>query len=52
MLGRSQVVRQRLLMPRTAGSNPAAPASQSIENKELFQKLAANFWSTVYGLKT
>lgn len=28
-LGRSQVVRQRLLVPPCAGSNPAAPASRS-----------------------
>ncbi len=29
LLGRRQEVRQRLLMPSFAGSNPAAPASQS-----------------------
>ena len=30
LLGRRQVVRQRVLIPSFAGSNPAAPATQSL----------------------
>jgi hypothetical protein len=37
LMGRRQVVRQRLLMPSFAGSNPAAPASN--DNQSDFKLL-------------
>jgi hypothetical protein len=37
-LGRSQVVRQRILIPPFPGSSPGAPANQSIEEQTLFDR--------------
>ncbi len=35
MLGRSQVVRQRFLVPCTVGSNPTAPATMAVMEPNL-----------------
>jgi hypothetical protein len=40
-LGRSQVVRQRILIPPSPGSNPGAPANQSVIEGERKHRLSA-----------